>query len=146
HVAVQHFEDAANRGLGRERVECGDLEGVFVGNIRVERGELCCVGERTEWTVSIDERRDERERRYVVDRRSDTINAGKVALAVDLVVPLIGYGRVERAVGIAQVRTDGVAERTVVTSIREKSAAGRIVAARTITSARREIVADVAAV
>jgi len=33
---MQYFEDTADRGSGRERIEGRDLEGVFVRDIREE--------------------------------------------------------------------------------------------------------------
>src|ERR1700730_17482319 len=58
----------------------------------------------------------------------------------------IGHGGVGRAVGVAQIGAEGVAERAVATGNRLISAAGGIVAAGAIGFARGDIVADRATV
>src|ERR1700722_2719277 len=45
HIAVHHFEDAADGGLGLESIQRRDLEGVFVRDIRVEGGQLSSIWE-----------------------------------------------------------------------------------------------------
>ena len=42
---MHDFEDAADRGLGREGIERGDLERVFVRDVREEQAPLVGVGE-----------------------------------------------------------------------------------------------------
>src|ERR1700742_3621566 len=97
-VTVHHFKDAADRRLGREGVERRNLEGVFVGDVRVECGLLNRVGEtsgRSRGTGG------ELEGRHGRDGASGyAVDTGNVALPVDGDMPLVGDRRVERSVGV----------------------------------------------
>src|SRR5262249_20831131 len=138
-IAMHVFNDATNRGLGREGVQDTALRGPLVRNIL--KALLLC-------DIAVNSTRCRGKRRAVLRRKGDrnAIRARKVTLAVDSLVPFGGAGHVERAVCVTEIGAHHIVPRPIATRDKRVSAGGWIVAAGAIGFTRREIGGAIVAV